>query len=298
MRVAVDPHMLRAQPVEKVFETISRVGYPWMELSPRADILPLFTGRRAGRDMAARVRRTAADSSVGIASVWVVYRWSSPDRDEREAAVRYWLQAIDLAVELGCDRLNTELSGDPLRREASEAALWRSLDVIVPRLEAEGLTLSVEPHPGDLTEDGQQTLDLLRGVRSRSLRYLHCAPHTFHLGASPLEVVRAAGDDLGHVHLADTFRPDRIVVNPPDAAVSVHQHLDIGQGEVDFEALFRALADIGFDGVLTTSVFFWDERAEDSFRHNLAAVRRLMSAVGLALTVRKDGHGAEIDAGR
>jgi myo-inositol catabolism protein IolH len=85
------------------------------------------------------------------------------------------------------------------------------------------------------------------------------------------------------VHLADTVHPGRIIVNPPDARVSVHQHLDLGEGEVDLDGLFAALAATRFDGVLTTSVFFQDERATASFAHNLATVRRLARAAGLAL---------------
>jgi myo-inositol catabolism protein IolH len=44
----------------------------------------------------------------------------------------------------------------------------------------------------------------------------------------------------------------------------VHQHLDIGQGEVDFDELFGCLESVGFDGTVTTCVFAWEERARDS----------------------------------
>jgi myo-inositol catabolism protein IolH len=76
---------------------------------------------------------------------------------------------------------------------------------------------------------------------------------------------------LDHVHLADTLDHRRssglrYIVNPIGAHVRVHQHLDIGEGEVDFDALFGALAAIGFDGILTSCVFAWEERASDSGR--------------------------------
>jgi myo-inositol catabolism protein IolH len=44
----------------------------------------------------------------------------------------------------------------------------------------------------------------------------------------------------------------------------VHQHLDIGQGEVDFDEFFAGLEAIGFDGVVTSCVFAWEERARES----------------------------------
>jgi myo-inositol catabolism protein IolH len=57
----------------------------------------------------------------------------------------------------------------------------------------------------------------------------------------------------------------------------VHQHLDIGQGEVDFEALFAGLREIGFDGILTSCVFAWEDRAEASCRTMRAAIDDLVS---------------------
>jgi myo-inositol catabolism protein IolH len=52
---------------------------------------------------------------------------------------------------------------------------------------------------------------------------------------------------------------------------------DIGQGEVDFEALFGGLHEIGFDGIPTSCVFAWEERAEDSARFDRAAIDELVT---------------------
>ncbi|MFM2348258.1 MAG: hypothetical protein RL654_3011, partial [Pseudomonadota bacterium] len=74
------------------------------------------------------------------------------------------------------------------------------------------------------------------------------------------------------VRVADTFDHRkssqlRYIVNPPGSSqVRVHQHLDIGQGEVDFDGLFKAMADIGFDGLVSACVFAWEERAAESSR--------------------------------
>ena len=53
-----------------------------------------------------------------------------------------------------------------------------------------------------------------------------------------------AGDLLTMVHVADAYDHTassglRYIVNPPGSQVTVHQHLDIGQGEVDFDAVLR-----------------------------------------------------------
>ena len=57
----------------------------------------------------------------------------------------------------------------------------------------------------------------------------------------------------------------------------MHQHLDIGQGEVNWELLFRTLAEVEFDGIATVCVFAWEERAEESARFNLAQVTKYLT---------------------
>ena len=48
-----------------------------------------------------------------IASLLPMYRWASPHEDERQAAVRYWKKAIEVAVEMGVDTMNSEFGRGP-----------------------------------------------------------------------------------------------------------------------------------------------------------------------------------------
>jgi myo-inositol catabolism protein IolH len=279
MKLAVDPTMIRHLPVQEVLRTVREIGFEYVELSPRLDVLPPSRGRRVSLEATARIAAASRETGVGVASLFVVYPWASPEESQRAAAVRYLEQACEVAVELGCERLNTELTGDPGRPLESEAAFWRSLDDVVPVLERNGLTLAVEPHPYDFIEDGDQAADLIRGVRSDRLRYLYCAPHTFTMGGEMSAMIEYSADVLAHVHVADTFRPGRTIVNPP-GDWRIHQHLDVGQGEVDWPGFFAALRKVGFDDVMTVTVFAWEDRALDSFRSNLESVQRHLSAAG------------------
>ena len=56
-----------------------------------------------------------------------------------------------------------------------------------------------------------------------------------------------AGDLLTQLHIGDSFDQRgssglRYIVNPPGSTARVHQHLDIGQGEVDWDEFFATLA--------------------------------------------------------
>lgn len=107
------------------------------------------------------------------------------------------------------------------------------------------------------------------------MNYLYCAPHSFHLsgasevGADIAKMMRYAGDKLQHVHIADSFNHKgssglRYILNPPGTTARIHQHLDIDQGEVDWDTFFGTLRDLNFDGVATACVFAWEERAHES----------------------------------
>jgi myo-inositol catabolism protein IolH len=143
------------------------------------------------------------------------------------------------------------------------------MEELLPIFEREGLQLRLEPHPDDFVEDGFRAVDLIRGINSPNVSFLYCAPHTFHMGGDIAGIMRHAGPLLTHLHVADSFDHRassglRYIVNPPGSPARIHQHLDIGQGEVNWEEFFGALDQLHFDGIMTVCVFAWEERAEQS----------------------------------
>ena len=285
MKIALDPYMLRSLPFGDVCRIAADIGYDWIELSPRTDFIPFFDHPRADRARIEEFRTALHDSGVGLSSILPLYRWSSPDEDERSAAVRYWKRAIQLAIELDCRTMNSEFNGRPEQAARSEAQFWRSMDELLPIFEREGIALNLEAHPDDFVERNGPAVDLVRGIASPMVGYVFCAPHTFHLGGDEAAMIREAAPVLRHVHLADVFDHRassglRYIVNPPGSPARVHQHLDIGQGEVDWDALFGALVEVAFDGILTACVFAWEERAVESSRFMLEEIRRRWAAAG------------------
>ena len=112
---------------------------------------------------------------------------------------------------------------------------------------------------------------MIRGLNSPIVSFLYCAPHTFHMGGDMAGIMRYAGPLLTHLHIADTFDHRassglRYILNPPGTPARVHQHLDIGQGEVDWDVFFGTLEALEFDGIMTACVFAWEDRAEASSR--------------------------------
>jgi myo-inositol catabolism protein IolH len=273
MKLALDPYMLRSTPLLELPGVVAELGYEWIELSPREDFTPFFLHPRANSDVVREFKSALDDAGVGIASHLPLYRWSGPDEDERQAAVRYWKRAIELTVELDCHVMNSEFNGRPEAASLSEAQFWKSMEELLPVFEREGVELRLEPHPDDFVEDGKVAIDMVRGINSPLVSFLYCAPHTFHQGGDIAGIMEYAGDLMTHLHVADSFDHRgssglRYIVNPPGSTARVHQHLGIGEGEVDWDEFFGTLSRLDFgsrdETIMTVCVFAWEERARES----------------------------------
>src|SRR5947208_3473809 len=91
-----------------------------------------------------------------------------------------------------------------------------------------------------------------------------------------------AGGKLKHLHVADCFNHranvgNRYIVNPPGVDARVHQHNEIGHGDLDWAEFFATLRERAFDGIATVCVFGWEEDADAIHRRML---EKLTSELG------------------
>ena len=108
-----------------------------------------------------------------------------------------------------------------------------------------------------------------------------------------VEIMEYAGDLLTQVHVADSFDHTassglRYILNPPGTPARIHQHLDIGQGEVDWDAFFGTLERLGFgrreETIMTACVFAWEDRAARVEPLHARADRRPHQGLGPAVS--------------
>lgn len=269
-RIALDPTPFHHTNTLLEFPQIAAdLGYRWLQLTPHPDFIPFFNHPKADDALVKQFKKSCDKAGVGIASTLPVLRWSGPDEDAREAAVRYWKRVIQITVDLGVDTIGTEFSGRPERAEESERAFYRSIEELVPLVEREGLKVFIDPHPDDFVENGLAAWRVIRGINSPNFGMVYVASHTFHMGEPPLDIMRAAGSRVGIVHVSDTMNHKashglRYITNPPGNSVRVHQHLRIGDGDVNWDEFFGGLKEIGFldreESIMCSSVFAENEK--------------------------------------
>lgn len=275
MKIAFDVDVIKDMGISQMVRQVAEWGYRYIEQSPHPQINPFYKHPKASREIMREYQRALQETGLEISSFIVVYRWSGPDEARRQAAVKNWKRMIEIAVEMGVQVINTELSGTPDEPEICEEMWYRSMEQLLPIIEREGIRVEIQSHPWDFCELNNETADLVKSLRNDHVTYLYSAPHTFFYDqgqGNVASMLRYAGEDLSHVLLADTMNhtlPCRYIVNPPGINATIHQHVGIGEGEVDFPALFRTLRETGFaqrhfkvggEPIITASLFGYPEK--------------------------------------
>ncbi|MEU1127516.1 sugar phosphate isomerase/epimerase family protein, partial [Streptomyces sp. NPDC005899] len=163
-----------------------------------------------------------------------------PDHDAREARSALLVRAVVVAAALGAHAVHC-FSGTTPPDTATDTAWQRLAQALTPVLDAAaraGVPLAVEPEPGHLLAtlaDFHHLRSLLGDPEPLGL--------TLDIGhcqclepAPPADCVKEAAPWLRHVQIEDMRR-------------GVHEHLPLGEGEIDFPPVLDALTATGYDGL-------------------------------------------------
>ncbi|MEU9911216.1 sugar phosphate isomerase/epimerase family protein [Streptomyces sp. NPDC051001] len=213
-----------------------------MHLDPLAPDLAARTGRVARRLDALGLSVTVETGARYVLDPRRKHGPSllDPDPDDRARRVDLLIRAVRVAADLGAHALHCFSGITPTGTDQDTA--WKRLaETLTPVLDAAataGVPLAVEPEPGHLLA----TLADFHRLR-RELGDPEPLGLTLDIGhcqclepLPPATCVHAAAPWLRHVQIEDMRR-------------GVHEHLPLGDGEIDFPAVLTALADTGYRGL-------------------------------------------------
>ncbi|RXT25022.1 protein iolH [Lacticaseibacillus chiayiensis] len=282
MKLAYDPSMFRdTMTLKQMFDEVARLGYEYIELSPRRDFIWFYEYPVADTALIKQVKRYAQDAGVKISSVLPVQQWSSPDEQEREFAVRNLKRTIEITARLGVKVLNTEFSGDKFQPLVSQGQWYKSMEELAPVFEKNGIKLEIQPHPNDFIESNLAATRLIRSLDVDWVHQVWCSSRAFYMDDGHGDIRQQfaeSGDLITHVLIADTLNHKgnqglRYIINPPGAPVTIHQHLNPGEGEVDFATLYAVLRERHFNGIFTNNVFAWPDKVDWSNKITLQSIK-------------------------
>ncbi len=201
--------------------------------------------------------------------------------DGRERRIELLRRAVRIAHELGSEAVSCWSGTAPAG--VGSAVLWRRVVDGIGRTLDEaarlGVTVCVEPEPGMFLA----TLDDVLALRER-LGYPEHLRVTLDLGhlvcnepRTPADTVRHAAPLLGNVQVDDMVR-------------DVHEHLELGTGELDLDSVLGALLEIEYAGLACVELPRHSHAAPAVAASTMAALQesleRLGSAAGAVGVVR------------
>ena len=238
----------------------------WIELAATLDIdgLEFYSGFLGLRDQAAwgESRRIAEAVGLTIPMLCCSPDFTHPDARFRQGQVEQQCQWIEMCAELGgayCRVLSgqrrPEVSRDDGLRYAADAIMACS-----PTAAAHGVTLILENHYKDnywrYPEFAQSMEDfcaLVGMIDSPHFGVNYDPSNALIAGDDPIELLRRVKHRVVTMHASDRYLAEGTLedLRREEGAVGYAQRLrhgTIGQGMIDYDAVFTELSGVGFDG--------------------------------------------------
>jgi L-ribulose-5-phosphate 3-epimerase len=257
--------------LDDALQLIAELGYRAVALTPDANHLPPYHTSDA-QLRATRALLEQLDLAVvvetGARYVLDPRRKHKPtlvdaDASERARRLDFLVRCAEIAAALGGDTISL-WSGIPAADVAPDDA-WRHLAEGVIALHEGvsplGVRIAVEPEPGMLVNS------LADWERLRDATSLPALGLTLDVGHVPCTERITAGDAIRR------YAPALRTVHLDDTRNGVHEHLQIGDGDLDWADIMRALDDAGFHGIASVELSRHSHAAPEAARRAFAALR-------------------------
>jgi sugar phosphate isomerase/epimerase len=138
-----------------------------------------------------------------------------------------------------------------VKPETSLALLKQSIFEIVEYAAARYVRVGMEYEPGLLVERADELEGLILEIGAENFGANLDFGHSHLAGEAPVDVAERLASRIFHIHLEDI-------------SGRKHYHLIPGEGDIDFEDIFRALAGIEYDGFVTVELYTCPENPEQA----------------------------------
>lgn len=303
-KISCSNYGYRQWKLAEVIPNISKIGYRAIEIVTHGLGWPMGYHLTSDFDdeYMEGLKETLAANNMQVACI-------SPDNNfwiptgSKEAEVNHVNREIDLAEKFGaqCVRIQaTSLKDIPegISRSAFIQTIAEPMAKCVDHGKTQGVKLAIETHSGFWANDPDNMKDLLSAVGSD---YLGICLHTF---VDSPKIVSTLGDRIFHLHLSEfssmarrssqiselkkqgIHRLDimkKLNINGKqfeEALAWKPREIPLGEGEIDFKAIFKGLKDHGYSGWWNFEGHSTIDPEEDA-RKSYAYINELLRGIGL-----------------
>jgi sugar phosphate isomerase/epimerase len=277
MKYAFCNEMYGDQPFDRAFATMRSLGYTGVEFAPFTLLPPTdaFDARQIPAERIAEAKRQAKDAGLEVVGLhWLLAKTSgfhltSPQPAVREATAEYLKALAQLCGDLGGTIM---VLGSPLQRKLLPGVAYTDaeqyaaevLRAAMPACADHGVTIALEPlgpAETDFMMTAKSGVQLAQLVDSPYCKLLLDVKAMSSESAPYESIIHDCSDWLVHFH-----------VNDPNL-------LGPGMGDVKFDRILPALAEINYQGWLSLEVFKYEPSPEEIGRQSIEYLRKIEAAM-------------------
>lgn len=221
--------------IEDILRELRKIGFDGAELClESADMRPEnFTKAQADQ-----LKQFMNNIGLEIASV--SYHADVESTDQRRLNT---FKAVEITNWLGADVLI--INGERIK-EGEKEKQWdnfaKRLKDLTASAKKHGVYIAIEPEPLLLVSDSAEMLEMIKIVGSPNLKVNLDIGHAYITDPNLVDSIKKLGKSIVHTHIEDI--KDK-----------VHNHLELGEGDIDFAAMHRAFQEIGYNGYYVVDLF-------------------------------------------
>jgi len=232
---------------EDKFKLIKDAGYDYFEIA--VDATQEKLSRLDNRGEQLRIRRASESLDTPLYTMAFTanrfFPLGSEDAEIRTEGIRLMKKALDFASFVGAKTINIA-SYDVYEKPGNfvtQGLFMESLKRCVDHAAIRGVIISLETMDSVFMDTVKKAMEYIRAIDSAFLQIGADPGNITAMGHNPVTDIPAGGKHIVEVEFKDT-RP------------GIVRDIFFGEGTVDFDACFKMLSDIGYQGFLAAEMWY------------------------------------------
>jgi len=262
------------------FDMIAKIGFRGVEIMCDQPHLypPEYDAGKLDEVKAALERNGLKPTNLNSFTLFAVGdtylpSWIEPDPARRGIRVAHTLACLEIAKLIGCANISVPPGGPMekgMTRKEALSLFHQGLDEVIPKAEALGVRLLIEPEPDLLMERTAEIKPFVKETQADIVGINFDIGHFFCAGEDPAAALEELFQWVGHMHIED-IAPSR-----------EHRHLIAGEGAIDFPAVFKAMQALGYGHDISLELYPYVDTPVEAGSESLAVLGPLMEQAGLS----------------
>jgi sugar phosphate isomerase/epimerase len=256
---------------------IARTGFRGVEIMcdrphlypPDMNLQDLEKFKTLANTLGLKITNLNCFTLFAVGNTWLP-SWIEKDESRRRERIDHTLNCLDLAHFLGCPCISVPPGGPPIEADPkSSLALFREgLERVIPKAEALGIIILIEPEPELLIENSRQMSSFINEMTSPNLGVNFDVGHFFCVGEAPEEALETLFEKIGHIHIEDI------------APTRKHHHLIPGLGAIDYDAFFKRLRELEYKKDICLELYPYTETPCEAGLKSIEHLKPVMEKYG------------------